>query len=48
MSEKKSQRTDRAPRERSYGARLAGACLYALLIIVISGGYALWLWKKAK
>lgn len=48
MSEKKSQKTYRAPKERSYGARLAGACLYALLVIVVSAVLATvgWTWAN--
>lgn len=44
MSEKKR----RKPRQRSYGARLAGACLYALLVVVISAVLATvgWTWAN--
>ena len=44
MSEKKR----RKPRQRSYGARLAGACLYALLVVVISAVLAPvgWTWAN--
>lgn len=44
MSEEKR----RKPRQRSYGARLAGACLYALLVIVISAVLATvgWTWAN--
>ena len=48
MSEENRQKPHRAPRQRSYGARLAGACLYALLVIVVSAVLATvgWTWAN--
>ncbi len=49
MSEEKRQESRRRrPKQRSYGARLAGACLYALLVIVISAVLATvgWTWAN--
>ena len=49
MSEEKRQAPKRRrPKERTYGARLAGACLYVLLVIVISAVLATvgWTWAN--
>lgn len=49
MSEEKRQKPrQRRRKERTYGARLAGACLYALLVIVVSAVLATvgWTWAN--